>query len=184
MLFWKSLKNDCNFHLYTFDMCYKLFSYLTSLSRLGRVNPSPQLSAIPIWQKQWQIYLLLGISSRNGCKNLNFLQAFINYNFSCTQNRSRCTSLHVGNRACKRADVHVTDNNMIRGRNWTKLKLKPLAGNSPTASLFQSCVLFLCCRLSYFSLHDDYPPFLQLVHYTICLHSRATIFDKLKWEVV
>ena len=184
MLFWKSLKNDCNLHLYTFDMCYKLFSYLTSLSRVGRVNPSPQLSAIPIWQKQWQIYLLLGISSRNGCKNLNFLQAFINYNFSCTQNRSRCTSLHVGNHACKRADVHVTDNNMIRGRNWTKLKLKPLAGNSPTASLFQSCVLLLCCRLSYFSLHDDYPPFLQLVHYTICLHSRATIFVKLKWEVV
>ena len=39
-------------------------------------------------------------------------------------------------------------------------------------------------KLYYFSLIDDYPPFLQLVHYTIYLHSSATIFDKLKWEAV
>ena len=41
-------------------------------------------------------------------------QAFISYNFSCTQNRFRCTSVHVGDRARKRADVHVTNNNMVR----------------------------------------------------------------------
>ena len=29
-----------------------------------------------------------------------------------------------------------------------------------TSSLFQPCVLLLSCRLYYFSLHDDYPPFL------------------------
>ena len=61
--------------------------------------------------------------------------------------------------------------------NWTKLALKPLTGNNLTASLFPSCVLLLSCRLYYFSLHDDYPPFLQLVHYTICLHSSTTISD-------
>ena len=29
-----------------------------------------------------------------------------------------------------------------------------------TSFLFQPCVLLLSCRLYYFSLHDDYPPFL------------------------
>ena len=29
-----------------------------------------------------------------------------------------------------------------------------------TSSLFQPCELLLSCRLYYFSLHDDYPPFL------------------------
>ena len=48
------------------------------------------------------------------------------------------------------------------------------------AYLFQSCILLLSCRLHYFSLHDDYPPFLQFVHYKICLHSSTTIFEKLK----
>ena len=45
-------------------------------------------------------------------------------------------------------------------RNCTSLVLN-LANNSiylKTASLFQSCVLLLSCRQSYFSLHDDYPP--------------------------
>ena len=42
------------------------------------------------------------------------MQAFMNYNFLCMQNRFRCTSVHVGNRARKRGDVHVTNNNMIR----------------------------------------------------------------------
>ena len=56
------------------------------------------------------------------------------------------------------------------------------------------CILFLnkgtACRYrmqyvakispDYFSLQDDYSPFLQLVYYTNYLHSSATIFDKLK----
>ena len=47
------------------------------------------------------------------------IQTFINYNFSytrctCTQNSLRCSSVHPGNRARKRAGVHVTSNNMIR----------------------------------------------------------------------
>ena len=36
------------------------------------------------------------------------------HGFSCAQNRFTCTSVHVGNCARKRADVHVTNNNMIR----------------------------------------------------------------------
>ena len=44
---------------------------------------------------------------------LHKLQFFV-HEISCTQNRFTCTSLHVGNRARKRADVHVTNNNMIR----------------------------------------------------------------------
>ena len=43
-------------------------------------------------------------------------------------------------------------------RNCTKLVLKPLAAK--TATLFQSCILLLSCRLYNFDLHDDYPPFL------------------------
>ena len=30
------------------------------------------------------------------------------------QNRFSCMSVHVGNQAHKRADIHVTNNNMIR----------------------------------------------------------------------
>ena len=43
-----------------------------------------------------------------------FKQAFINYNFSSTQNRFRYTSVHVGNRARKKVAVQVTNNNLIR----------------------------------------------------------------------
>ena len=115
------------------------------------------------------------------------LQAFINYNFSCTRFRARKTVLRA--RPCTWEIVHVKEQiyrlliiTWYRGKNWTQLILKPLAGNSLTASLFHSCVLLLPCRLYYFSLHDDYPPILQLAHYTICLHSSATTFDELKWE--
>ena len=79
----------------------------------------------------------------NGCleekcpiKNINLIgehyhQAFINYKFSCTR-FCTCllgTSVHMGNCAHKRADMHFT-NNMIpwySSRNCTKLVLKPLA---------------------------------------------------------
>ena len=39
-------------------------------------------------------------------------RAFKNYNFSCTQNRFRFTSVQGGNREHLRADVRVTNNNM------------------------------------------------------------------------
>ena len=55
LLFQKSLKNVCNilyFCPYTFDMSYKLFSYLMSLSRRGPVNPLSQCLAISVWLKQ------------------------------------------------------------------------------------------------------------------------------------
>ena len=42
-------------------------------------------------------------------------------------------------------------------RNCTKLILKDSA--LTMSSLFQSCVLFLSCRLYYLSLHDEYPLF-------------------------
>ena len=63
MFFQKWLKNGCNnlyFHPYIFDISNKLFSYLTSFSRCNPVNPSTQLLSISVWQKQWQIYMLLG----------------------------------------------------------------------------------------------------------------------------
>ena len=120
---------------------------------------------------------------------LYWTQAFINYNLSCAKSRSCKTVL--GSCLCT-WEIELVKEQMCTsliitwywGRNWTKLILKPLAGKSLAASLFQSCVLLLSCRVYYFSLHDDYPPFLQLVHYTISLHSSATIFDKLKWEAV
>ena len=32
----------------------------------------------------------------------------------CTQSCSRCTAMHVGHRLCKRADMHIPNNNMIQ----------------------------------------------------------------------
>ena len=50
-------------------------------------------------------------------KGLHKLQ-FLVQKISCTQNCFRCMSVHVGNHhAFKRADVHVTNNNMIQ---WQK----------------------------------------------------------------
>ena len=69
-------------------------------------------------------------------------QAFRNYNFLCTRR------------------ILIT---WYGGRNCTKLVLKPLTGKK---GLLQYCVLLLSCRLQYFSLHYDNPPFLRLVHYT------------------
>ena len=65
----------------------------------------------------------------------------------CTQNRFRCTSVHVGNRARKTADTHVTNNDLV-------ILKRPL---------FQSCVLLHPCRLYYFSFHD-YTPFLYTIY--------------------
>ena len=57
------------------------------------------------------------------------------------------------------------------GRNCAKLVLKPLLGK--TTSLFQSYVLLLTHKLYYFSLHDDYHPFLYT---TRSIYTAATQF--------
>ena len=82
----------------------------------------------------------------------------MNYNFWYTRFRARKTVL--GARPCVWEIVLVNKQactllimTWYGGRNCTKLVLK-------TASLFQPCVLLLSCRSYYFSLHDDYPPFL------------------------
>ena len=52
---------------------------------------------------------------------------------------------------------------------------------------FSPVLLLLSCRLYYFSLHDDYCPFVYTIFVLYFVHiiysqSSATIFDKLKWE--
>ena len=41
-------------------------------------------------------------------------KALINYNFASMQNRFRCTSVHMEDCVYKRADVHITYNNMMQ----------------------------------------------------------------------
>ena len=110
------------------------------------------------------------------------LQAFINYNLLYT--RFHAHKIALGARLCMWESVHVKEQmctlliiTWYGGRNCTKLVLKPL--KLKMVSLFQSCVLLSSCRLYYFSLHDDYLPFLYCV---ICLYGSTTIFDELKWE--
>ena len=85
-------------------------------------------------------------------------QVFINYTFfvnkiSCTQHRFRCASVHVKEQTSTLLIITWYD-----GRNYTKSVLKPLAAkNEPSISVL--CII-LYCRLYYFSLHDDYQPFL------------------------
>ena len=55
------------------------------------------------------------------------------------QNCFWCTSIHVENRAHKRADLHVTNNNRYSGRNCTKLILKPLTVKNGL-SISVSCI--------------------------------------------
>ena len=105
--------------------------------------------------------------------------------FSCTR-FCACKTV-LGSHPCTWEIVHLKEwtyrlltITWYGSRNCTKLVLKPLAAKN---NLLLSCILLLSCRLYYFSLHDDYPPFLQIVKYTVYLHS-ATIFDKLKWEPV
>ena len=67
-LFQKSMKNGCNnlyFYPYTFDMNHKSFFIWHHFPIMARKVLKPQLLAILIWQKQWQIYLLLGNLIRN-----------------------------------------------------------------------------------------------------------------------
>ena len=68
--------------------------------------------------------------------------------------------MHMGNYACKRADMHITRLLIITShgcRKCAKLVLKPFEAKK---GLSISCVLFLSYRLHYLSWHDDYPPFL------------------------
>ena len=72
-----------------------------------------------------KLWITLGLQKSVSIKNhlvtkyiklKDVTQALTNYNFeiSCTQNRFKCMSVHVGNRACKSGNVHVTNNNMIQ----------------------------------------------------------------------
>ena len=63
--------------------------------------------------------------------------------------------------------------------NCTKLVLKPFTAKN---SLFQSCLLLFFCRLYYFSLFDEFSPFL----YTTQSMSITAVpfFEKLKWEAM
>ena len=80
--------------------------------------------------------------------------------FSWTQNRFRCTCVHAGNCARKRADVYVTNNNMILqrgGRNCTKLVLKPFAVDfSPVYCSFPvdyTVSVYMMTTLYFYSLY-------------------------------
>ena len=52
------------------------------------------------------IFIWLG----QACVGLHELWFFANKN-SCAQNSFSCISVHMGKRACKRADMHITNNN-------------------------------------------------------------------------
>ena len=79
----------------------------------------------------------------------------------------RCMSLHIKEKTCTTLLIM----SLYSRRNCNKLVLNFC--QLKTASLFQSCVLLVPCRLYHFSVHDDYPPFL----YTnaIYLHDSATV---------
>ena len=62
---------------------------------------------------------------------------------SCTQTCFRSTSVHMRNRTRKRADVHVTNNNMIGWKEMYWIIIKTLGS----------------CRLYHFSLDEGYPTF-------------------------
>ena len=74
LLFRMSLKNGCNnhyFYPYTFNMSYKWFPHLTSLSCRGPVDPStPIFGNINLTEATNVIFLLLGNSIKNNFKNL------------------------------------------------------------------------------------------------------------------
>ena len=53
---------------------------------------------------------IYGFMKNKTSVGLHKLEFFVN-EISCTQNRFRWTSEHVGNSAHKKADVHVTNNN-------------------------------------------------------------------------
>ena len=67
-------------------------------------------------------------------------------------------------------------------RNCTKLVLKPLAPKSSLYFFPVYCFFPVNYTISVYIIY--YPPFLYHVHNVICLHSNATIFDKLKWVAV
>ena len=114
LLFQKSLKNDCSnlyFHLYNFNMSYKFFAYLMSLSRRGPVNQST-----PIWQKQRQIYLLLGNSVRNGNKNPFLLPKHFQFFFkanSCLMSISRLGRVNPSAPTFPNINLRKTINNFL-----------------------------------------------------------------------
>ena len=79
---WKITQNHSIFlHPNTFNMSWKLFSYLVSVSRRDPVNPSiPTFPNISL-TKKWPIYLLFGKSLKKGCNNLYFHPFTFNMNY-------------------------------------------------------------------------------------------------------
>ena len=88
--------------------------------------------------------------------------------------------MHVGSRACKRADMHVTNNNMIRQKILYFIGIKPLAVKNALSISVLCIAPFLQIILFQFAW---WLPSI-LVHYPIYLDSSTTNFDKLKWEAV
>ena len=112
--------------------------------------------------------------------------------FSWTQNRFRCTCVcvHAGNCARKRADVYVTNNNMILqrgGRNCTKLVLKPFAVDfSPvycsfpvdyTVSVYMMTTLYFYSLYTMRSIYIASIPFLINWNEKSCGKSNIMIMD-------
>ena len=102
-------------------------------------------------------------------------QAFVNYNFSYTQNRFRCTSVHVKEQISTLLII-----TWYGDRNCIKLVLKPLAAEKGLSISVIYVVLFPQIMLFQFTwwLHFIF------VQCTTYLHNNATISDKLKWEGV
>ena len=118
-------------------------------------------------------------------KKQQLQQAFINYNFfSYTRFCARKTVL--GASLCTWEIVHVKEQTCMLliitwygGRKCTKLVLKPLAAKNGLSILVMCTAPFLKIILFQFTW---WPP--SWLHYAIFLRSSATIFGKLKWEVV
>ena len=75
-LFWELLKNDCNnlyLHSKSFNMSlWRSHLCLASIYRGGPVDLPTLHFPTYIWQKQWQLHLLLERSLKIGCNNLYF----------------------------------------------------------------------------------------------------------------
>ena len=112
------------------------------------------------------------------------VQAFINYNFSCTGFRARKTVLIA--RPCTWGAVDVKKQTCTiliipcyGRRNCTKLLLTPWQLKQPPYVSPVYCPFIVDYTISVYWWLPS-----VLVQYAIYLHSSTTIFDKLEWEVV
>ena len=72
-MFQVSLKNGCKIPFFTLRsviwLTYRFVTWCHFFFLVQKIRQT-QLSAVPVWQKQWQFYLLLGKSIRYDCNNL------------------------------------------------------------------------------------------------------------------